>query len=109
MGIRIADAADVAYSLLSASIHNGVASATHASVSVPADVFPNAVTMVAVSAIFRFSRRDVRLYVNSSDVPALPSPEHTPPPSAPASAVASADTSSAPTAASSPSKEALAV
>jgi len=104
---KIAAAADSAYSLLSASIHNGVASASYADVHVPSDVFPNAVTMVAVSAIFKFSRRDVRLYVHSSDVPALPSPARTPPQSAPASAAASAETSAAPTAASSPSKDAV--
>ena len=110
---KIAEAADAAYSLLSASIHNGVGSASYADVHVPSDVFPNSVTMVAVSAIFKFSRRDVRLYVNSSDVPALPSPERTPPQSAPTSALASASSSApasaAPTALSSPSKEGVAL
>ena len=102
---KIADAANAAYSLLSASIHNGIASATNADVRVPSEVFPNAVTMVAVSAIFKFSRRDVRFYVQSSDVPVLPSPERTPTQSAPTSACTSADASAAPTAVSSPSKE----
>ena len=97
---KIAAAADMAYSLLSASIHNGIDSAISGEVHVPSAVFPNSVTMIAVSAIFKFSRRDVRLYVHSTDVPSLPSPARSPSQSAPASASPSAS----PSATASPSK-----
>ena len=95
--MALTEGAQSAYGLLSAEIHHGSAGAG-GSDAVPADVFPNNAVMYAVAAIFKFARRDLRLYALSlRDVPALPTPECTPPQSAPSSAT--------PTAAPSPPRD----
>jgi len=94
----LTEGAEAACGLLSAEIHHGSAGADDSG-AVPADVFPNNASMHAVAAIFKFARRDLRLYMLSlSDVPALPTPDSTPPQSAPLSAP--------PTAAPSPPRDA---
>ena len=70
------------YGMLSPIIHAGSTHAASGS-DVPQAVLRDKISLYAVAAIFKFARRDVRFYIGGpSGTLKLPSPPHSPPPSA---------------------------
>jgi len=83
--------AKMAYGQLSEVVHHGSTLLGSDAEGVPGSVLANKLMLYAVSAIFKFSRRDVRFYLSSSrDVIKLPSPPRSPPRSQAVSAGSSA-------------------
>lgn len=77
-----------AYAQLSAAVHSG-STLTKMGGAVPEEVLHDKLTLYAVAALFKFARRDVTFYTDGPSVELkLPSPAHTPPPSAGPSAAA---------------------